>query len=345
MNIKMKEVLQKFYLKNYDDFKLRFGINGIFVISFLLLLTFSACNDDKTLTKDIEMGRKSREHGRKLIAEAEEKKKEKNNNIKKIASTTNDSKWKPEVRKLYRELLLMKANEKENIIKKVHKLSNIGPDAREALGALAGNVELPDPQEAMCGMKYPGYFRFNLEKLISLLEHPNKYVRGIATDYLQNYGGKRALEALKKKTPKEGTVFGDKLAKIIKNTRPVALPLEANQLLNELLNISDKKELSKIAVSLANDYIPEAEKDLLEVLKLNISNKNIRTWAAIALTTGPNQDLARLTSYTKRKNDLDLRYNAALSLSKLGDAGMEVLKKMAESPDDPLYKAIQELLK
>jgi hypothetical protein len=320
------------------------------VAASILLSCLSGCKNEKK-ERAVQRAAELRRAARKRItqAEAQAAARKKATTRKPAPKPTPAQKidtasWPAEIRVAYTALLAMSIAQKREIIPKVISLARLGPAAKPALAALAGNGALPEPQRAMSAINYAGYYRYNATKLISLLNHPNPFMQREAAKHLGNHGGPAAVTALRRKIPHASSRGFARNLEVYAKKRPTALPDRANRLLDQLLNSTNRNERKSAAVVLAADFGGTAEQDLLDLYGLLVADKDCQMWAAMALTRPAEKSVEKLRGYTKRGLNKYLRYNAVTALGKLGAPGKAVLKTLLAAPGEPLKPYIEKLL-
>lgn len=311
----------------------------------LFAISSAGCKDDAAEIAAREMAAEARANARKRIEQARKtapvaKKK------KQTAPKVDTSAFSPEVKAEYESLIKLPASEKKQVVVRMMRFAARGPEARDAIGAMANDSSLPEPQRALAGIWYCRFYRFDAKKLISFLDHKNPFLQRAAAEQLKNHGGAAAIAALKGKIPRANSRgFRASLEKYVRTARKKALPARANEQLHKFLDKTDKQTRKMAGVVLTADYFAQAEGDMLELLTLRVADKDARMWLATAIVKGAEKNVAKLTGYTKRGLDKYLRYNAVLSLAKLGAPGKAVLKKLAATPGEPLKPHIEKKLR
>lgn len=238
------------------------------------------------------------------------------------------------------------ATARQEIVQRMMRLAFRGPEARDALGAIASKASLPEPQRALAGIWYCRFYRYDVNALLALLDHPNPFVQRATAEQLKNHGGPEAIAALMEKANTGvSRGFRQKLETYARTARKKALPPRANAMLHRLLDKTDRKTRKMASVVLTADYFAQAEADMLELLSLRVADKDARMWLASAITKGAEKNVVKLKTYTKRGLDKYLRYNAVLALAKLGAPGKAVLKELLAAPKEPLAPHIAKLVR
>jgi hypothetical protein len=260
-----------------------------------------------------------------------------------LSKPTGIAEWPVEVRDLYNKILAMPDSPSEPITMEMRKLAQIGPAAKDALETIARNTGLPTGHRALSGFAVADFAAFNPEKLRELCHHPNDFVKGTSAKHLADIGGKENrdfLDSIIKKYPFLARNIGRSAAGMPENPR---LSQPVLQLLDQILNTTDKKIRAKSQVILSESYPGEAAWGFKKMVDLMV-NKDARISCALGLAYIYRNDIETLKSLTARNTDKFVRLEAARALSKLGEPGQAFLRKMIEDGKDPLTVHIKKLL-
>lgn len=259
------------------------------------------------------------------------------------AVTSDPATWPAEVKAAYDEIRALPLEKKAEIKTALFALAARGRLARPALGALAADGALPEPQRALGGILFSHFARFDPAALRTLAEGSNPFAQREAIVLLCQLGAKEDaefLEGLSKRTESAG--LKTHIARSVAAMPAVPYSARSLELLDRVVNgEADAKRES--CAALAVDYGHGTQAALLAIVKDAVTDDDARLYASAAIAEANARCVADLESLCDRSHHKVLRWCAMRELAK-SDQGKTVLRKFLESADEPLKPNIEKLL-